>query len=50
MKRAFLGWLRGERDHCRMAAIPALETEDARRPGREREKLVGERTRLINRV
>lgn len=50
LKRAFLGWLRGERDHCRMAAIPALETEDARRPGREREKLVGERTRLINRV
>jgi transposase len=22
LKRAFLGWLRGERDHCRMAAIP----------------------------
>ena len=50
LKRAFLGWLRGGRDHCRMAANPALETEDARRPGREREKLVGERTRLINRV
>ena len=27
LKRAFLGWLRGERDHCRMAANPALETE-----------------------
>ena len=25
LKRAFLGWLRGERDHCRMAAVPTLE-------------------------
>ena len=24
LKRAFLGWLRGEREHCKMAAIPAL--------------------------
>ena len=22
LKRAFLGWLRGERDHCKMVAIP----------------------------
>jgi transposase len=50
LKRAFLGWLRGERDHCQMAAIPTLEMEDARRPGREREALVGERTRIINRL
>jgi len=34
LKRAFLGWLRGERDHCRMAAIPSLEAEDAKRPSR----------------
>ena len=44
LKRAFLGWLRGERGHCTMAAIPTLEAEDARRPSREREALVGERT------
>jgi transposase len=50
LQRAFLGWLRGERHHCKMAAIPTLEVEDARRPGREREALVGERTRLINRM
>jgi transposase len=50
LKRAFLGWLRGERDHCSMAAIPSLEEEDARRPSREREALVGERTRLRNRI
>ncbi|WP_287187715.1 transposase [Mesorhizobium sp.] len=48
--RAFLGWLRGEKRHCSMAAIPTLEEEDARRPNRERGTLVGEQTRLINRV
>src|ERR671933_1787310 len=50
LKRAFLGWLRGEPDHCSMAAVPTLEEEDARRPNREREGLVGERTRMVNRV
>ena len=50
LKRAFLGWLRGEPDHCSMAAIPTLEEEDARRPHRERETLVGERTRIVNRM
>jgi len=50
LKRAFLGWLRGERDHCSMAAIPTLEEEDAKRPSRERESLVSERTRIGNRV
>jgi transposase len=50
LKRAFLGWLRGEPDHCSMAALPTLAEEDARRPNREREILVGERTRIINRL
>ena len=50
LKRAFLGWLRGEPKHCTMAAIPTLEDEDARRPSRERESLVGECTRIVNRV
>ena len=50
LMRAFLGWLRGERRHCSMAAIPTLEEEDAKRPSREHEKLVGERTRIINRI
>src|SRR5215469_2182432 len=50
LKRAFLGWLRGERGHCSMAAIPSLKEEDAKRPGRERENLVGERTRVGNRI
>ena len=50
LKRVFLGWLRGEPEHCPMAAIPTLEEEDARRPTRERECLVGERTRIVNRI
>jgi transposase len=48
--RVFLGWLRGEPRHCSMVAIPTLEQEDAKRPSREREGLVGERTRIVNRM
>jgi transposase len=50
LKRAFLGWLRGEPGHCSMAAIPTLAEEDAKRPSREREALVSERTRVANRM
>jgi len=50
LKRAFLGWLRGEREHCKMAAIQTIAEEDARRPSRERESLVGEQTRIVNRI
>ena len=50
LKRAFLGWLRGERDHCKVVAIPTLAEEDAKRPNRERESLVGECSRLVNRM
>jgi transposase len=50
LKRAFLGWLRGERGHCSMAAVPTVEEEDAKRPTREHESLVGERTRVVNRI
>jgi transposase len=50
LKRAFLGWLRGERDHCKMVAIPTIKDEDGKRPNRERESLVGEQSRIINRM
>ena len=50
LMRVFLGWLRGERGHCSMVAIPTLEQEDAKRPSRERENLVGEQTRIVNRM
>src|SRR6478735_5101661 len=43
LKRAFLGWLRGER-------IPTIKDEDGKRPNRERESLVGEQSRIINRI
>src|SRR5262249_10411258 len=44
LKRAFLGWLRGERDHCRCARSRPSQ------PHRERETLVGEHTTIINRI
>ena len=50
LKRAFLGWLRGERDHCKTVAIPTMEEEDAKRPNRERDSLVGEQSRIVNRM
>jgi transposase len=50
LKRAFLGWLRCERNHCKMAAIPTFAEEDAKRPYRERDTLVGEHTTIINRI
>jgi transposase len=50
LKRGFLGWLRGERGHCKMVAVPTLAEEDAKRPSRERETLVGEASRIITRV
>jgi len=50
LKRCFLGWLRGERDHCKMVAIPTIKDEDAKRPNRERDSLVGERSRIVNRM
>src|SRR5262245_48376895 len=50
LKRGFLGWLRSERGHCKMVAVPTLAEEDAKRPSRERETLVGEASRIITRV
>ena len=50
LTRAFLAWLRGERRHCSMVAIPSVEEEDARRPNRERGNLVTEQTRVVNQI
>jgi transposase len=50
LKRGFLGWLRRERGHCTMARTPTVTEEDAKRPNRERECLVGERARIANRM
>ncbi len=50
LMRVFLGWLRGEKRHCSMVAIPTIEEEVARRPSRERQNLVIEQTRIINQI
>src|SRR6201984_3153072 len=50
LMRVFLGWLRGEKRHCSMVAIPTIEEENARRPNRERQTLVTEQTRIINQI
>ena len=50
LKRGFLGWLRGERGHCSMVRVPTIAEEDDKRPNRESECLVKERTRLVNRI
>jgi len=50
LQRCLMGWLRGEKKHCSMAAIPSLEEEDAKRPHREHEQLVNKRTSSVNRM
>src|SRR5262249_57270294 len=50
LKRGFLGWLRGEPGHCSMARVPTIAEEDAKRPNRERDRLIGERTRIVNQI
>jgi transposase len=50
LMRSFFGWLRGEKRHCSMVAIPTVAEEDARRPGRERESLVAEQTAIVNQI
>jgi transposase len=50
LMRAFLGWLRGEKRHCSMVAIPTAEEEDAKRPNRERGNLVTDQTRIVNQI
>jgi transposase len=50
LMRVLLGWLRGEKRHCSMVAIPTIEEEDARRPNRERGNLVTEQTRIVNQI
>src|SRR6476620_7549149 len=50
LKRAFIGWLRGGRDHCKMVAIPTTKDEAAKRRQRARESVIGDQTRIINRM
>ena len=48
--RTLLAWLRGEPRVCSMVRIPSEAEEDARRPERERERLVAARIAVENRI
>ena len=48
--RTLLAWLRGEPRVCSMVPIPDEADEDERRRVREREDLLAERVRLVNRI
>lgn len=48
--RAIMAWERGEHEACALVRVPSPGEEDAKRPHRERHRLVRERTQHINRV
>jgi transposase len=48
--RTLMAWARGERRVCSMVRPPSPQQEDERRLTREREILVTERTRHVNRI
>src|SRR3954464_9762678 len=50
MLRVLATWLGGDRQVCSMVRVPTPEEEDAKRPHREREHLVQEKLRLVNRI
>ena len=50
MLRVLAAWLGGDRQVCSMVRVPTPEEEDAKRPHRERERLVQERIRVENRI
>jgi transposase len=50
LKRALLGWLRGEKKRRSIAAIPSLAEEDAQRLNRERQTVTHEASRILNRM
>jgi hypothetical protein len=48
--RTLHAWLRGEPGVCSMVPVPSEAEEDGRRPGRERQDLIRERTALCNKI
>ena len=47
---ALMGFLRGDREPCKMVRPPSVEDEDRRRPCRERQVLLRERIEHTNRI
>lgn len=48
--RVLMRWWQGDKQACHMARTPSLVEEDAKRPSRERQRLVKERTQHVNRI
>jgi transposase len=48
--RALMAFCRGERKVCSMVRVPTRDAEDAKRLSREREQLIKERVRHVNRI
>jgi transposase len=48
--RTLMGWARGERKICSMVRSPSPQQEDERRITRERETLIAERIKHVNRI
>ena len=45
-----MAWRRGEKRVCAMVRVPTVKEEDDRRISREREALIKERIRHVNRI
>jgi transposase len=48
--RVLMAYARGEHKICSMVCVPTVDEEDAKRPHRERERLIGARTAHVNRI
>src|SRR3954466_2008110 len=48
--RALMAFCRGEKKVCSMVRVPTRDEEDAKRLSREREQLIKERVRHVNRI
>jgi transposase len=48
--RTLIRWWGGDRQACHMVHVPSVSEEDAKRPSRERERLVKERIQHVNRI
>ena len=48
LKRSFLGWLRGKVITARWSKSQQRRDEDAKRPNRERDNLIGGQMRVVD--
>ena len=48
--RTLMRWRRGDGQVCHMVRVPSVGEEDAKRPSRERERLIKERVQHVNRI